>query len=97
MSIKEKNQNFFQRNHHLLAPLLALLMTYAGVDGYGKYQEHQAAQAAGSVQGGDVKVDVQVAGSEGPTELELEKAIQAAVAAAIAAHQASKKYHEFDG
>lgn len=39
MTLREKNQNFFQKNHALLAPLLAALLGYAGFDGYQEYQK----------------------------------------------------------
>jgi hypothetical protein len=34
MTLAEKNQSFFQKHHKLLAALLAVLLPYAGFNGY---------------------------------------------------------------
>ncbi len=42
MKLKEANQNFFSRYHALLMPLLLALLSYLGIDGYGKVQEYRS-------------------------------------------------------
>lgn len=99
MTLAEKNQGFFQQHHKLLAALLAIALPYAGFNGYQDVKEAYATPAAVSVvveapTGPSTIVNT---GTEGPTELEIDKAIAAAVALAIQAHQASDRWHEFDG
>lgn len=49
MKLAQKNADFFQKYHWLIAPLFAILAGYAGIDGYGKYQELQSVPAVNIV------------------------------------------------
>jgi len=41
MKIAQKNSDFFQKYHWLIAPLFAILAGYVGIDEYEKYQDAQ--------------------------------------------------------
>ena len=98
MTIRDRNKHFFEKYHHLLAPLLAVLAAYAGVDGYDKYQASQASAP--------VDVEVHVEAPAAPvgipehgmhlTRAQVQDLIDKAVKQALEAHQGSARYHEFD-
>jgi hypothetical protein len=106
MSLKEKNQSFFQRYHALLMPLLLALLSYAGIDGYGKIEEYRAEQAAIAPAevtttitvergGSDLHTHPAVAHKHDPHAHRGTATIQTMIDQAVATHQVSKTYHEY--
>ncbi len=91
VTIGEKNQHFMSRYHALLMPLMLALLSYVGVDGYGVYQERQAAAAPAEV---TVNID-SVPDALVEDKVRSDKEIQALIDAALAKQKARHEcaYH----
>lgn len=85
MTLREKNQNFMQRYHALLMPLLLALLSYAGVDGYGKVQEYRNGQTAAPVTV-NVEAPADAAAHSHPDKVRTNAEIDARITAARKAH-----------
>lgn len=68
VKLAEKNQNFFQRYHAVLLPLMLALLSYAGIDGYGRYEEYTAAPVVQPTKV-EVKIDTGPVKEASPTHL----------------------------
>ena len=98
MTLAEKNQNFFQKHHKLLAALLAVALPYAGFNGYQEVKKAYDGQPATATSEVTVNVASMPESDTHKHIAPLSKAtIQKMIDEAIEAHQASNVYHEFDG
>lgn len=91
VTIGEKNQNFMSRYHALLMPLMLALMSYAGVDQYGAYQERQAAAPAEVTVNIDSVPDSLVAEDRVRSDAEIQAIVNAALARQAKEHRCN--YH----
>lgn len=104
MTLSEKNQTFFQKNHKFLAALLAIALPYAGFNGYQEVQKAYATPAPVSV---DVVIEGGISGPAALSIVEVQAMIDKSIGTynllvkadrdkAVRGHQVSKQFHEFD-